>query len=179
MVLTKPKMPLTESPEVDYAAFKGWARMTGPLVQETGEMEGLASFFLPRRFPFKEFQKLQEENLTEISEMNEATPQPRSRIYGELFRISTRRNEFDRARDSIGKSMYEAAETKKEDEDALFAKIMKIKGDTEEIKNMIRRMDKDSEPTPRERGAARSDLTTNLGVEDELLEEVRTGLLPR
>jgi len=80
--------------------------------------------------------------------------------------------------------MYEAAEAakgaKKEDENALLGKIMKIKGDTEEIKDMIKQIkDKDSEWPPRERIAPRSDLTISSGVEDQLLEAVKDGLLPR
>jgi len=130
--------------------------------------------------PLKEFQKPEEETLTEISEMNEATPQLRSRNHGNLFRISTRRGEYDRARDSIGRSMYEGAEAvkgeKKKNEDALLANVMKTKANTEEIKDMIKRIrDKDSEPTPRERGAARSDLTKNSWVTDDLREAVMGG----
>jgi hypothetical protein len=49
MGLPKPKWTLAESPDVDYSAFKTGAKMTGPLVQGTGEVEGLADLFLPRR----------------------------------------------------------------------------------------------------------------------------------
>jgi hypothetical protein len=133
-----------------------------------------------RPLPLKGFQKLQEENLTETAEMDEDTPQLRSRIHDNLFRISARRGEYDRARDSIRKSMYEAAKgAKKEVEDALLAEVMKTKANTEEIKDMIRRIkDKDSKLTPREGGVARSNLTTS-GVSDDIREAVREGLLPR
>jgi hypothetical protein len=109
--------------------------------------------------------------------MNEATPELRSRIHDNFFRISVRGGEYDRARDSIGKAMYEADEASKsikKEDDALLAKIMKIKNDTEEIIKRIK--DKDLEPpTPREEGAARSDFTTSSGVSDDLREEVRRG----
>lgn len=137
-----------------------------------------------RPLPLEEFQKLQEEKLTEISEM-EVTPELRTRIHDNLFRISVRGGEYGPARDFVWKSIAETAKgAKKEDENAVLAKIMKIKGDIEEIKDIIRRIkEKDSEPTPRERGTARSDLTTSLEasewIEDELLEDVRKGLLPR
>jgi len=201
MVMTNAQVAL-EKTEV----YNAWFRMAGSLMQGIEEAPGLATFFLPnngrsplrdkkggRQTPFarrggnplEEFQNLQEEKLTAISEMDKPSQRLLSKIHGNLFRISAATGEYDRARDSVVKTMYEVAKgTKEEDKDALLAEIMKVKIDTAEIKDMIRRIrDKNSEPTPGEKVAPRSDLNTSLGAlewtEDELQEDVRKGLLER